>query len=251
MAGVAVLILVVTVLVTVRTLGGATRSGTPPQDQLGPVLLVPGYGGNQSSLTALADRIRGGGRTARVLALPGDGTGDLLAQVAVLDDAVDELLSDGAPSVDVIGYSAGGLVARLWVARDGGEHRARRVITLGAPLHGTRLAAEGNVVVPDVCKAACQQLAPGSTLLSSVAAAPVPLPWLSLWTENDQTVLPPDSARLDGAENLAVQEICPSVHIEHGELPANRVVTDIVLTALGKEPLTRRFPAIRCPEANA
>jgi triacylglycerol lipase len=94
-------------------------------------------------------------------------------------------------------------------------------------------------VLPDACPVACQQLAPGSTLLASVARAPVPLPWLSIWTENDQTVVPPDSARLDGAANLAVQELCPNVHIEHGELPSNPVVTAIVLGALSTGPLDR------------
>jgi triacylglycerol lipase len=232
-------VVVVLVVVAVRVgSGGEARAGVPPQDRLGPVVLVPGYGGNQGSLQQLADRIRGTGREARVIALPGDGTGDLLAQVAVLDREVDSLLAAGAPSVDVIGYSAGGVVARLWVARKGGEHRARRVVTLGSPLHGTRLAATGGAVVPDACPVACQQLAAGSALLTSVGSAPVPLPWLSIWTENDRTVVPPDSARLDGAVNVVMQTACPGVHIEHGELPTNPDVTRIVLRALQTAPLS-------------
>jgi triacylglycerol lipase len=236
---VAVVLVGVVVVVVVRVGGGDdARAGVPPQDRLGPVVLVPGYGGNQGSLQQLAERVRGTGREARVMALPGDGTGDLLAQVAALDREVDSLLSTGAPSVDVVGYSAGGVVARLWVARQGGEHRARRVVTLGSPLHGTRLAATGGVVVPDACPVACQQLAAGSALLTSVASAPVPLPWLSIWTENDQTVVPPDSARLDGAVNVVMQTACPGVHIEHGALPTDPNVTRIVLRALGAAPLS-------------
>ncbi|SRR6266545_7614925 len=234
---VAAVLVAAAVILVVRS-GDEARAGVPPQDRLGPVVLVPGYGGSQGSLAELAGRVRGTGREARVLALPGNGTGDLLAQVAALDREVDAALGNGAPSVDVIGYSAGGVVARLWVARQGGEHRARRVITLGSPLHGTRLASTGGVVVPDACPAACQQLAPGSALLASVARAPVPMPWLSIWTENDQTVVPPDSARLDGAVNVVMQGVCPGVHIDHGELPTNPDVTRIVLRALGTEPIS-------------
>ncbi|MEC3982267.1 esterase/lipase family protein, partial [Amycolatopsis sp. H20-H5] len=103
----------------------APVAGRPAQDQPGPVLLVPGYGGGQGGLNVLAGRIRATGRDAEVLTLAGDGTGDLLAQVDVLAKAVEAAYADGAPSVDVVGYSAGGVVAGLWVARAGGAHQAR------------------------------------------------------------------------------------------------------------------------------
>ncbi|HET9140440.1 lipase [Actinophytocola sp.] len=234
----AVLVVVLVLVLGVRVLADRQpRAGTPPQDRPGPVLLIPGYGGSRDALLALAGRIGGAGRETRVLTLAGDGTGDLLAQVAVLDREVDAALDGGAPSVDLIGYSAGGVVARLWVARHDGEHRARRVVTLGAPLHGTTLAGTGRVLLPDACPTACQQLVPGSALLSSVDGAPVPLPWLSVWTETDETVTPPDSARLDGAVNLPLQQLCPGIRIGHSELPVDAVVTAIVRTALGTAPL--------------
>jgi triacylglycerol esterase/lipase EstA (alpha/beta hydrolase family) len=196
--------------------------------------LVPGYGGDAASLAALASRLRAAGRTTAVVALPGDGTGDLLAQVDALDSAVDDALSSGAPSVDVVGYSAGGLVTRLWVARDACEHRARRVVTLGAPLHGTQIAAAGSALVPGACPLACQQLVPGSAVLRDVEAQPLPagLPWLSLWTLDDQTVVPPDSARLAGAINVPLQTVCPSAQVSHSQLPADPRVIRIVLAAL-------------------
>jgi len=182
-AGVSVLILALGILVAVRSLGSDRPDGSNP------VVLVPGYGGSQDGLRVLADRIRATGRETRIVSLPGNGTGDLQAQVDALAKAV------GSSTADVIGYSAGGVVTRLWVARGG---TPRRVITLGSPLHGTQLAATGGAVVPDACPVACQQLAPGSALLASIRE-PVGVPWLSIWTENDQTVVPPDSARLDGA----------------------------------------------------
>jgi triacylglycerol lipase len=210
----------------------------PSQTALGPVLLVPGYGGSQESLRGLAARIEAAGRSAEVLALVGDGTGDLSAQVDVLDAAVDARIAAGAPSVDVVGYSAGGVVTGLWVARDDGAARARRVVTLGSPLAGTTLAAAGAASVPDACPVACRQLAPGSAPLAELARADVGalVPWTSIWTTQDRTVTPPDSARLPGAVNVALQSVCPDSRVDHGGLPDDPVVAGMVLRALSTDP---------------
>lgn len=218
---------------------GAT--GFPPQDRPGPVLLVPGYGGSTRSLSVLARRIRAAGRQATVVHLPGNGTGSLIADASVLNTAVTRALRDGAPSVDVIGYSAGGVTTLVWARQDGGAHKARRVITLGSPFHGARIAAAAEAFVPGACPAACQQLVPGSGLLSQLDAAPVPARprWLSLWSTDDTTVTPPDSARLAGAINVPIQSVCPAQRISHSQLPDNRVVTAMVLQAIGPGPARR------------
>lgn len=209
----------------------------PAQDALGPVLLVPGYGGSRAGLLALAGRIEATGRPAQVLRLAGDGTGDLSAQVDLLDDAADAALTAGAPSVDVIGYSAGGVVAGLWVARDDGADKARRVITLGAPLAGSTLAAVAAATAPDACRAACRQLVPGSAELAELTGVGGELPWLSVWTTDDGTVTPPESARLPGAVNVPVQSVCPGARVGHSGLPTDPVVTGIVLRAITAGPL--------------
>ena len=103
-----------------------------------------------------------------------------------------------------------------------------------------RIAALGTAFDPSECPAACQQLVPGSSLLRGLQQAPARErpPWLSLWTMDDQTVQPPDSARLAGAVNVALQAICPGADIQHGQLPTGPLVTGIVLRALGPAPLT-------------
>jgi triacylglycerol lipase len=251
LAGVALLAAVVIAVAVVVGLRAdqPQPSGRPVQDRLGPVLLVPGYGGATATLSALAGRIRASGRTAVVLSLPGNGTGSLITDAAMLNAAVSRALDSGAPSVDVIGYSAGGVVALIWARQDDGAAKARHVITLGAPFHGTLLAAGGAGVVPGACPTACQQLVPGSSLLASLDAsnsAGLP-PWLSLWTNDDQTVTPPDSARLAGAISLAVQSLCPAAHMSHSQLPVSPIVTAIVLQALGPGPL--RYPSVTACEA--
>jgi triacylglycerol lipase len=222
----------------------AAKSGqpaAPPQDRPGPVLLVPGYGGSTGSLDSLAARLRAAGRTATVLHLPGTGTGSLLTDAALLNAAVDRALARGAPSVDVVGYSAGGVVALIWARRDDGAAHARRIVTLGSPFHGTDLAAAAQALVPGACPVACQQLIPGSPLLRSldVGRAAGLSHWLSLWTTDDKVVSPPDSARLPGALDVPVQSVCPAVRISHSQLPVNPDITAMVLQALGAGPLRR------------
>jgi triacylglycerol esterase/lipase EstA (alpha/beta hydrolase family) len=230
---VAVVVAAGVVVVGVRSVGGGV--GPVEQSRPGTVLLVPGYGGSRDSLLTLADRLRRAGREARVLTLPGDGTGDLKAQARVLDKAASDAVAAGAPSVDVVGYSAGGVVARLWVGDGGGP--VRRVVTLGSPLHGTEIAAVGGVVAPGACPVACQQLSPGSALLNEIDG-PVSVPWLSVWTDDDQTVVPPTSARLPGAVNVSLQGVCADAVVSHSELPTDPLVTGLVLRALGTDPLT-------------
>ncbi len=239
------LLIAVAALLVVTAVAAAllSTSGGPgaeaPQDSPGPVLLVPGYGGGTAGLEVLAAAVQATGRSATVVRPPDQGTGDLHRAADVLATAVDEALrSSGAPSVDVVGYSAGGVVARLW-AQDHAE-QARRVVTLGSPHHGTRVAALGAALAPGSCPVACQQLVPGSSLLDRLNdddETPAGPQWLSLWTDRDQVVTPPQSARLEDAVNVVLQDVCPGAAIDHGALPTAPLVRGLVLQALSTAPL--------------
>ncbi|MGY2067327.1 lipase family alpha/beta hydrolase [Blastococcus sp. SYSU DS0619] len=209
--------------------------GPAPTARPGPVLLVPGYGGGTASLQTLADRLAAAGRDASVVPLPGDGTGDLGEAAAALDDAARAALArTGEESVDVVGYSAGGVIARLWVAGDGAGV-ARRVVTLGSPHHGTGLADLAGQIAPASCPEGCRQLATDSPVLARLNAGdetPGGTGWVSVWTTLDRTVTPPDSARLDGALNLTVQSVCADSRVGHGQLPGDPLVQAIVLEQL-------------------
>ncbi|MBA2699708.1 MAG: lipase [Nocardioidaceae bacterium] len=214
------------------------------QDRVGPVLLVPGYGGSTRSLAGLATALRSAGRDVTTVELAGDGRGDLRAQARVLDQAVERaLVRTSARSVDVIGYSAGGIIARLWVKDLGGGAVARRVLTLGSPHHGTELAGYASDITPDTCPAACIQLAPQSDFmrgLNSGDDTPDGPLWISIWTTDDQVVTPPASARLEGALNFSVQSVCPRrSELTHSNLPADAFVIAVAVRELDlAEPAT-------------
>ena len=239
--GLAVLALVAAVGVGAAVWANRDEAVRPvSQETQGPVLLVPGYNGGTTALEVMADALRSQGRSVVIVDLPGDNTGDLDEQARALDKAVVlQMQRDGARSVDVVGYSAGGVVARLWAREHGGDSLARRIVTIGSPHHGTDLAGLGADVAPDSCPEACQQLLPDSELLRKLNAGdetPAGPLWVSIWTTDDQVVVPPSSADLDGALDFTVQSVCPAATTSHGELPEDPVVLASLDSVLGTAP---------------
>lgn len=231
---------VVTVVVLVIVLPRDHRSIIVPlANRPGPVLLVPGYGGAVTGLNRLAARLREDGRQVEVVHMPDHAEGDLRVQAnALAAAATGALAASSARSVDVVGYSAGGVVARLWVRDDGGAAIARRIVTLGSPQHGTQLAGLGSLV-PGACPTACEQLAPGSDLLDGLNSGdetPNGPSFVSIWTTHDRIVLPPDSARLDGALNMTVQSVCSTSTVSHEQLPTDPLVQNMLIAELGAGP---------------
>lgn len=231
-------IAVIAVLAVRQAQSGPAASA--PQGEQGPVLLVPGYGGSVASLAPLVAELDAADREVRVVELAGDGKGDLRIQAQLLANSAQAALADsGAGSVDVVGYSAGGVVARLWVRDFGGDAVARRVVSLGSPHHGTDLADLAGGVTPESCPVACRQLAPDSELIARLNAGdetPAGPAFVAAWTTLDEVVTPPASARLDGALNVSLQSVCADSTARHGDLPGDPVVEAILDDTLGTGP---------------
>lgn len=232
-------VLVVAVLaVVVRGVSGGEPDVVPvAQDAQGPVLLVPGYGGSTASLSVLAAALAAQGRDTVLVRPPGGGTGDLLAQARKVASTAERLVAAGAPSVDAVGYSAGGVVVRLWVDQLGGGDLARRVVTLASPHHGTEVAGLAADLGSDACPTACEQLAPDSDLLTTLNAddeTPPGPEWVAIWTTDDATVVPPTSGSLEGALDFSVQSVCPGLEVQHPEVPSTSAVVAMVERELGR-----------------
>jgi len=223
--------------VVVRSGGTGTRSVA--QNRPGPVIVVPGYGGNTSSLAPIVGELRAEGRKVVVFTPTQGGIGDLPVQAKRLGAlAIRARDNAGADSVDVVGYSAGGIVARLWVRNEGGAEVARRVLTLGSPHHGTSQAGLANEAVPGGCPPACVQMTPDSDLLRRLNAGdetPTGPIWITIRSNTDQVVTPTDTASLEGALNLVVQDACPAATTRHDALPADPFVLATLQSALGAD----------------
>ena len=197
-----------------------------------PVVLVHGYGGGPSSMTAIEERLRADGREVINVTLPDGGVGDILQSARVVDEAVRAARSQ---TVDLVGFSMGGVVIRAYVAELGGAAHARYVISLASPHHGTDIAGLATFADPSACTGACEQLAPDSSFLEDLNdpdETPAGPAFVTVWTERDETVTPPESAELNGALNIKIQEVCPDSTIGHGEMVREPAVVGLIVETL-------------------
>lgn len=196
------------------------------------VLLIPGYGGGTGQLERLAGELDEQGIQAEVIDI-GGGTDDLRKYADLVQARAEELVSQGEPAPDLIGYSAGGVTART--AFTNNPDLYGRVITLASPHQGTSTAVLGELV--DACPLACQQLQPGSKLIESFPAPERPQDWLSIWSDDDIVIRPATSSEIPDITNYRIQQACDVRDIDHGAVPTDPQVEATVVAFLEDEPL--------------
>lgn len=180
-------------------LGDAPPRRTPPafpaEPRL-PVLLVHGYALNRGSFRILAAWLRrcGWDWVWAVNHHPADApVADLARNVAL---AIERLKAEsGAPQVDVVAHSMGGVVTALALRHHGVAGSVRRLVTLGTPWAGTAAWVFGR-------RAMAADLAPGSAALSHAADPPCAV--TSVWTPLDTIVLPARSSVVPWATTVEV-----------------------------------------------
>ena len=139
-------------------------------------------------------------------------------QIAAKIDRI--LAATGARQLSIVSHSMGGLVARAYVRKYGGA-KVRRVITIGAPHHGSVHAW----LFPGT---SLGQLRPGNAWLD---ALPEPAPgaspeFVSLWSWHDSMVAPQPSARLPHARNVEVVGVGHNALLTDPEV-AKRVIEEL------------------------
>ncbi|RBY80121.1 lipase [Blastococcus sp. TF02-09] len=145
----------------------------------------------------------------------------------------------GHDRVHVVGHSLGGLIARYYVQRQGGDRRVDALVTLGTP-HG------GSVLAHLLPTPLVRQLRPGSPVLTELAE-PVDrcdTRITAIYSDLDQMVLPTSAGRCDhpdlGARNVLVRGV------GHMSLPIDRgVLDDVALTLAGAGTHAGQRPPVR------
>jgi triacylglycerol lipase len=232
---------VVVAIVVILAVAALHDSPPEPRSADVPVILVHGYGGTPASMGTLAAALKHVGRRVTTVALPQHGEAELSREAHVLSAAVDRT---GPAKVDLVGFSAGSIVVRTYLSSASGRSKARRVVLLGAPNHGTTLASLALSTDPSLCLDACRELTRGSGFLRALNshAPPAAVPITVIWTHDDKVVTPPGSAVLAGAANVEVQSVCPKAVLAHGDLVTSPVAIGLTLTAL------RGHPGSSCKE---
>lgn len=204
-----------------------------------PVLLLHGFVDNRSAFAVLRRSLHQHG-WPQVQALNYSPLiGDIRAAAEQLGRHVEAVCAHtGRRRIDVVGHSLGGLIARYYVQRLGGDLRIRTLVTLGTPHSGTR-AVPALAPHPII-----RQMRPGSEVLTELAepAAGCRTRFVAFWSNLDQLMIPVEAARLVHpdlpAENIQVSGV------GHLALPVHGTVVSEIRRALtGSGPLRSAIEA--------
>ena len=153
-------------------------------------------------------------------------------------------LETGYERLHIVGHSLGGIIARYYVQRMGGDERVHTLVTMGSPHGGTQVAR----ILP---RRVSRQLLPGSRLLRELAA-PAPecrTRFLAFYTDLDQCIAPMTSARIEHPDLKASNVFVRGVG--HLSLPIHGPVVHAIGTALAHldhDGSTRRHGVTRLPQ---
>ncbi|MEV5578640.1 alpha/beta fold hydrolase [Streptomyces parvus] len=204
----------------VTTVPPAVPSAAPP------VVLLHGFIDNRSAFVVLRRTLTRHGRRPESLNYS-PLTRDVRTAAGLLGRHVEEICArTGHSRVDIVGHSLGGLIARYYVQRLGGDRRVRTLVTLGTP-HGGTAVAPGADVHPIV-----RQMRGGSSVIEELRD-PAPgcrTRFVSFWSELDQVMVPVGTACVDHPDLDAVNVRVTG--IGHLALPVHPTVAAAVREAL-------------------
>jgi triacylglycerol lipase len=171
-----------------------------PKEHRNPVFLVHGLMDTSYKMRKIASYLRGlGWEVFDIDLLTNDGTTRLEILARQLAVEIDRTFGSDSHSerlcqrsIDLLGFSMGGLVSRYYLQRLGGMQRVQRFITISTPHNGT-IAANFSM------RSGCMQMRPNSAFmqdLSSDVDRLKELNFTSLWTPFDLIILPPSSSQL-------------------------------------------------------
>ncbi|GGJ93301.1 lipase [Streptomyces camponoticapitis] len=165
-----------------------------------PVLLLHGFVDNRSVFVLLRRSLARHGWTHLESLNFSPLTCDIRLAAEVLGRHIEEVCArTGHREVDIVGHSLGGLIARYYVQRLGGDVRVRTLVTMGTPHAGTGAIpfASAHPVV--------RQMRPGSDLIEELRE-PAPgcrTRFVSFWSDLDQVMSPVEAARVEHPDLVA------------------------------------------------
>ena len=132
-----------------------------------PVIMVHGFAMNRANFVPLAFRLARAG-IGPIVGFEYWSLGRVAAAARQLGWFTEQVMAaTGAPQVDIVGHSMGGVVGRYFVQLMGGDGAVANLVTLGSPHLGTDVSELG-VGHP------ARELLVGSKLVQRLSAAPPP-----------------------------------------------------------------------------
>ena len=177
------------------------------------------------------------------------GTGDIATSAGQLASFVNEVLAaTGAPKVDLVGHSQGGMMPRYYISFLGGASKVDKLVALAPSNYGTTLdgltvlgdtlglLAPVNSVLSTTCEA-CVEQEEGSSFLATLNADPTvsSVSYTVIESRDDEVVTPYTNAFLPAGPNvtnITLQNQCPLDESDHLEIANDPVAMADMLNAL-------------------
>ncbi|MCF8197791.1 MAG: alpha/beta fold hydrolase [Sulfuritalea sp.] len=187
-----------------------------------PILLIHGYQCNRGFWFWLRPRLEAAGWIVATHNLE-PVYSDIDAYVHGIARRIDEVLAaTGASQVILVGHSMGGLASRAYLRRHG-HAKVARLITLGSPHHGSRMANLG--LGPNARQMRINS--PWLNALGAPGAVPLPPGSVSIYSCHDNYVFPQQAgSALEEATDIAIGGV------SHLGMAISPLVLDKLLKAL-------------------
>jgi triacylglycerol lipase len=166
-------------------------------DSGNPVVLVHGLTDTGNKMRYISDRLRAVGRKTYSIDLqPGTGEAPLELLAKQLEGFINRHLGENT-TLDLVGFSMGGLVTRYYMQRLGGIDRVEHYVTLSAPNSDFLRDLQSDV-----------------TMLAKVK-------FTSIWTAWDMIIVPAQSSCLPVGQDIQIPVLAhPLMVVDHRSLDA-------------------------------
>jgi triacylglycerol lipase len=222
-------------------------AGAEPAHALSPVpvLIVNGYNGTDSGTAGMAayldDHVEDVYRmNLNYGGVPGvNGGASNVESAQSIATRVDQIRAEtGAPKVDIVGYSQGGLAARYYINNLGGVDEVRLYVSLGTAHTGTTAAGWWCMAQPG-----CYEMRPGSPFINELNAGdPTPgsVIYVVFWSQTGDENTPLPGALV----HRSVQSYpgCSAYNLPHAQ-----ELNDPVMQQMVRQTLLLEVIAPTCP----
>lgn len=172
-----------------------------------PVLLVHGFGNDASAMAAVERSLVRDGFRPYTINLPSHGYGDAYADARLVGAKIDEIRAlTGAETVDIVGHSRGGIVARTWQQLLDEAGTTGRVVTVSSANRGIHLGPFDRLAAAPLPEG-MQQIRRGTQLIDDLGRTTGDHDVIAVGTNGiDGVLMPADTTRILGKPYISVDE---------------------------------------------
>jgi len=167
-------------------------------------LLVPGYATPIWFLKILEHRLRKDGEQTEIVKLPRYGMGDIKSSAAILKKRID-YWKDKSTSIDIIGYSLGGVIAKYCLKYLGSGKDIRLLFHLCVPQGGI-ITGLPLLTAPCLTTKAGRQIFIGSRFMESLTQQQGnSVKEIAIYAKGDLMLIPTGCRIVEGGKNICLR----------------------------------------------